>query len=160
MSSPDLQLSADPVRKKRKGKLLPMLLALLVLGGGGGAYWWLNRGLVEAAPKVTPLAERGLIAFEPFMVNLSDGGGTRFLKVSLQLVMENEAAAAKVGGSPVVLSRVRSDILELLTEQTAASLVTPEGKQSLKSAIKARVTDAVEQKQVIDVLFSEFVVQF
>jgi flagellar FliL protein len=108
MSSPELQLSADPVPKKRKGKLLPMLLALVVIGGGGGAYWWLNRGLVEAAPKITPLAERGLIAFEPFMVNLSDGGGTRFLKVSLQLVMEDEAAAAKVGESPVVSCRRRT----------------------------------------------------
>ncbi len=160
-AAPELQLSQEgPGPRKKKGKLLPMLLAVVVIGGGAGGWWWMNRGQVEAAPKETPLSERGLLVFEPFMVNLSDEGGNRFLKLSLQLVLEDQAEAAEISESPVVLSRVRSDILELLTEQSADQLVKPEGKQSLKSAIKARIAEGLEHKQVIDVLFSEFVVQF
>jgi flagellar FliL protein len=140
-------------------KILLILIGVIVLGGGaGGAWWWMHRA--EAAPQEVPLASRGLLPFEPFLVNLSDAGGQRFLKVNLQLVLGSAADAAEVQEVPVVLSRVRSDILELLTEQSASALVTPEGKLALKTAIKARATDALEHTEVVDVLFSEFVVQF
>ena len=62
--------------------------------------------------------------------------------------------------TPVVVSRIRSEILELLTQQTGAALVTPEGKAALKTAIGARLAPVLEGGKVIDVLFSEFVVQF
>ena len=75
-------------------------------------------------------------------------------------MVEDATIAKELEESPVVKSRVRSDILELLTEQQASTLVTPEGKESLKNAIKARTAHALENKKVIDVLFSEFVVQF
>lgn len=159
MSADEVLVVADvPAKPKKRGKLL-VIAAVLLLSIGGGAYWWLF-GSVEAAPREVPLAERGLVAFEPFMVNLADGGGNRFLKVNLQLVLEDERAAASVLHTPVVLSRVRSDILELLTEQTGSALVTPEGKAALKSAIGERVADTLKDKKVVDVLFSEFVVQF
>lgn len=164
---PELTLSTPEAsagkakKKKGKSKLPLMLVAVLVLGGGGGgAYWWMNRGAAEAAPKEIPLSERGLLTFEPFMVNLADEGGSRFLKVTLQLVLEDAASALHASETPVVVSRVRSDILELLTEQQAPALVTAEGKQALKTAIKERAAHALEHTQVIDVLFSEFVVQF
>ena len=135
---------------------------VVLLGGGGGAYWYMNRGAaeVEAAPKEVPLAERGLLSFEPFMVNLADEGGGRFLKANIQLVLEDAEKALHATETPVVVSRVRSDILELLTEQTAPALVTTEGKAALKAAIKERATHALHETEVVDVLFSEFVVQF
>ncbi len=149
-----------PTAKKGPGKML-ILVALLMLGAGaGGAYVWMARSGVAAAPREIPLSARGMVVFEPFMVNLADGGGNRFLKVSLQLVVADPAAAAHVAETPVVLSRVRSDVLELLTEQTGAALVTPEGKAALKEAIRARAAASLEGREVIDVLFSEFVVQF
>ena len=116
--------------------------------------------MAEAAPKEPPLEQRGLLTFEPFMVNLADEGGTRFLKTNIALVVEDAATAKELEESPVVKSRVRSDILELLTEQQAPALVTPEGKQALKLGIKERVAPLLAHEQVIDVLFSEFVVQF
>lgn len=155
-------VAATPAPKKKGGAVrLAMIAIVLIAGGGGGTYWWLSRAPVAAAaPREIPLSERGLVPFEPFMVNLVDEGGNRFLKVNLQLVLENAEAAEHVLTTPVVLSRMRSDILELLTEQSAPALVTPEGKSTLKTAIRERVAAALEHKQVIDVLFSEFVVQF
>jgi len=165
-------MSAEPELKMVEGKgkktggarwlILGVVAVILLGGGGGGAWWWLHRGgqVAEAAPKEPPLEARGLLKFEPFMVNLADEGGSRFLKATLSLVVEDEATAKQLEASPVVVSRVRSDILELLTEQSAPALVTPEGKESLKNAIKARTAHALDNKKVIDVLFSEFVVQF
>jgi flagellar protein FliL len=165
-AEPELKMveGQAPAAKKGGRKLLWIaVIGLVVLGGGGGgAWWWWHRGgdVAEAAPKEPPLESRGLLKFEPFMVNLADEGGTRFLKVTIALVVEDASVAKQLEESPVIVSRIRSDILELLTEQQAAALVTPEGKESLKNAIKARVAGALEDKKVIDVLFSEFVVQF
>lgn len=156
-------VDAAPAPPRKKGGVMRIAIMALVLvgAGGGGAYWWMSRTPVAAAaPREIPLSERGLVPFEPFMVNLADEGGNRFLKVNLQLVLENSETAEHVLTTPVVLSRMRSDILELLTEQSAPALVTPEGKSTLKTAIRERVATALEHKQVVDVLFSEFVVQF
>ncbi|ODS53936.1 MAG: hypothetical protein ABS36_12085 [Acidobacteria bacterium SCN 69-37] len=158
MSTPELQ----PVAGKARGKgLMILLLVVGLAGGGGGAYWWVSRTAgVAAAPREIPLSERGLVPFEPFMVNLADGAGNRFLKVNLQLVLEDARSAEKVLTTPVVVSRMRSEILELLTEQTAGALVTPEGKSALKTAIADRLEPVLSGGKVVDVLFSEFVVQF
>jgi flagellar protein FliL len=163
---PELKMVEGKGTVKKGGMMKTLLLAvvglLLLVSIGGGAWWWFHRDgdTVEAAPKAPPLETRGLLKFEPFMVNLADDGGARFLKATIGLVVEDAATAKKIEESPVVVSRLRSDILELLTEQTAAPLVTPEGKDSLKKAIKARTAETLEDKKVIDVLFSEFVVQF
>jgi flagellar FliL protein len=159
---PELQPVVEAPARKKKGRgPIFVLLVLLLVGGGGGAYWWLSRTpAVEAAPREVPLAERGLVPFEPFMVNLADGGGNRFLKVTLQLVLESPEKAEAVTSTPVVVSRIRSEILELLTQQTGTALVTPDGKAALKTAIGERLADVLDGGKVIDVLFSEFVVQF
>lgn len=165
MSDPELKPVGDekPAKAKKKGKSkLPLIIAAVVVlgGGGGGAWWWMNRGAAAAAPVEVPLSERGLLTFEPFMVNLADEGGSRFLKANIQLVLGDPEQALHVTETPVLLSRARSEILELLTEQEAPTLVTADGKKALKAAIKERAAHALEHTEVVDVLFSEFVVQF
>jgi flagellar FliL protein len=161
MATPELQPIVETPAKKKRGKgLIFILFALLLAGGGGGAYWWLSRSPVEAAAREIPLSQRGLVPFDPFMVNLADGGGNRFLKVNLQLVLEDAASADAVLHTPVVVSRIRSEVLELLSEQLGSDLVTPEGKAALKTKIAERLAPVLEGGKVIDVLFSEFIVQF
>jgi flagellar basal body-associated protein FliL len=58
-----------------------------------------------------------------------------------------------------MLMRARSAILEVLTTQTSDVLVTADGKTALRESIKEHIAEAAEA-QVIDVLFSDFVVQF
>ena len=48
----------------------------------------------------------------------------------------------------------------MLAQQTAESLITPEGKAALKTAIAEHVKTDLEETKVTDVLFSDFVVQF
>jgi flagellar FliL protein len=100
------------------------------------------------------------VALEPFVVNLADPGGTRFLRVTISLIVEDEHHAAEMGENELVKMRVRSAILELLAMQTADVLVTPDGKAALKKAIAESASHAVEDLHIQDVLFSEFVVQF
>ncbi len=137
-----------------------LLIGLIVLGlAGGGAFWFMGRG-AEAKAEEPGLETRGLLAFEPVLVNLSDGGNQRFLKATIQLVLETTHDAEAIHKTPVVMSAIRSSILELLAQQQAATLVTPEGKTELKKGLKERAEAHLKHTKVIDVLFSEFVVQF
>lgn len=147
---------------KKGGKLVMMfVIVLVVLGAGGGGAWWFMRGETAKAEEKEPdPAERGLVSFEPFLVNLADPGGGRFLKTTIQVVVSSGKEAAHLKETPVLVMQARSAILELLTLQTADTLVTPEGKQALKDAIKEKIGKALGHVKVVDVLFSEFVVQF
>jgi flagellar FliL protein len=161
--SDDAPNADAPVAKKKGGMMMKLIIGLVVvLGLGGGAAWWFMRGgEAQAAGKEEPaLEERGLLAFEPFLVNLADTGGNRFLKATVQLVLESAEEAKLMEESPVVIGHLRSAILELLTQQSAPELVTPEGKEALKKAIKEHTSALLKHQKVLDVLFSEFVVQF
>src|SRR5262245_42804292 len=147
--------------KTKKGGAMKWLfiLALLVVFGGGAAAWWMLGGsTTEAAGAAEPgLETRGVFAFEPFLVNLADEGGQRFLKATISLVVESAEEARHIEEAPVIVAHVRSAIIEVLTLQKATALVTPEGKSALKQAIKERTSSLVPGKKVLDVLFSEFV---
>jgi flagellar FliL protein len=132
----------------------------LAVAGAGGAWWALKSQTGSAEAGEPALEARGAFAFEPFLVNLADQGGNRFLKATIQIVLESPGDATHVAEAPVLVMHLRSAILELLTQQSAPALVTPEGKEALKQAIQARANPLLADRKVLDVLFSEFVVQF
>lgn len=154
--------TAEAPKKKGRGRLVMIVVVLLVLlaGGGGAAYWFLLRGESASAAETPPVEEPGMVALDPFVVNLADPDGARFLRVTLKLVLDNAEKAKTLEEDQVARARVRSTVLEFLTQQTADRLVTPEGKSELKKQIAERASGATHGTEVIDVLFSEFVVQF
>jgi flagellar protein FliL len=172
--------AAAAPKKSKKG--LFMILAVLLLGGGGaGAYFFYfkapaaqAKGAHEEGEESADEAEheeeaeepeeegeeKGIVPMAPFVVNLADPGGSRFLRVTLTLVVKNEEVAKEIEENAVETAQIRSGILELLSQQQSEALVTPEGKDELKQAIAERVKQAVRKVKVSDVLFSEFVIQF
>lgn len=171
---------AEAGKKKGKGKLLVILVALLVLalGGGAAAYFLVARGgAAQAATDAgqgggagehghDPAHEPAVIALPTFTVNLADPDEPRYLRTTLSLVVNDVEKAAslseggdhKPAGEPVRIAMARSAILELLTTQTAETLMTAAGKTALKKEIAERASKAFRFK-VNDVLLSEFVVQ-
>lgn len=157
--------AAAPPKSKSK---LPLLLgaAVVVLGGaGGGGYWWWSHR-APADPNAAKVEEKhdpadaGVVSFEPFVANLADEGGTRFLRTSLKLVVAGAETAKEVEESAVERAQLQSAILEVLTVQTAEQLVTPEGKAALKKQVLEKAGHVLHNAKVTDVLFTEFVVQF
>jgi len=159
MSEPEKAAASAPA-KKGKSKLLMIGIAVIVLLGGGGAGAWLymgkNAAHAEAATEPPPTP--GLVTLEPFIVNLADPGGRRFLRVSLRLLVKDEAEAKEVADNELLLVKTRSAVLELLATQKSETLTTPEGKTELKKAIAEKAAAALGH-EVTDVLFAEFVVQ-
>lgn len=159
--------STPPPAKKGKGKLVLILLILLVLGGGagGGAWWWMDKSQAaghdaKAREHGAVNEESGVLPLEQFTVNLADEEASRFLRATVHLVVDQGHAVKEIEEDKLKLMRVRSSVLELLTMQTSARVTTTEGKTELKHAIAARTSDILKPIKVIDVLFSDFVVQF
>jgi flagellar FliL protein len=148
-------------KKKRRFLWIGLAIAVLMLGGGGAGYYWMNSQAATAEPEPEPHEplHQAVIPFDSFVVNLADSGGSRFLRVSLSLVVDDEESAEALE-DPVTKIRVRSAILELLAQQSAAPLITPEGKTALKQAIAEQSRKAAPKVQVSNVFFSEFIVQF
>jgi flagellar FliL protein len=156
-----------PAKKSRKGLFIILVVAILLLaGGGGGAYWFLWHGKADAeAAEAEPEPEpepppTGIVPLDPFVVNLADPSGTRFLRVTMSLVVADEVVAKEIEEEKVVHARLRSAILELLAQKQSTELVTPDGKAALKTAIAESAAHAAHELKVEDVLFSEFIVQF
>jgi flagellar FliL protein len=159
--SQDTQTQAAPAPKKsRKGLFLGLAL-VLIAGGGGGAYWMFGPSAEAVAGKAAeePAVPAAIVTLDPFVVNLADPGGTRFLRVSMGLVVAGEDQAKEFDEDAVAKMRLRSSILEMLAQQTAARLVSAEGKAELKKAVAQHATHSAEHLKVSDVLFSEFIVQ-
>jgi flagellar FliL protein len=150
--------SGPPPRKSRRRIWLLAAIAVIALGGGGAGMYWMN-GQAAPAHEEEETGPPSVVPLEPFVVNLADPGGSRFLRVTLSLVVIPEASAAELS-EPVTKTRVRSAILELLAQQSADALITPEGKAALKQSIVAQAVAVATHLRITDVFFSEFIVQF
>ena len=164
MSAPAPAADAAPAKGAGKNKMLMIGAAVLAVAGGG--YYWQAKSSAaaaeahEAESKTVSPKERGLVSFEPFVANLADPGGQRFVRATVQLVVGDAHMATEMTETPVLAMQARAIILELLATQMADTLVTPEGKVALRQAIAERIAEALHEVEVVDVLFSDFVVQF
>lgn len=176
--------SADTASKKGK---LPLIIGLVVFlaGGGGGGYWWFTKqkaaaasaeqagshgekgakaeaGRAEGAEHGAKQAAEGgaLLPLDVFTVNLADAEAQRFLRTNVQLVIAGDEAVIKeLEEEKLPVARARSVVLELLSSQKSADISTAEGKDALKKAIAEKASKALHH-EVLDVLFSDFVIQF
>jgi len=166
MAAPVADAPGGEEKKAKGGSKKLVIGAVLLAALGGGGYWWKGRQLEpEAEASATkkhevPASARGLVTFDPFVANLADQGGRRFVRATVQLVVANAEVAKEMAESPVMLMQARSVVLDLLTQQVADALVTSEGKAALRKAIAEQLAEALGEIEIVDVLFSDFVVQF
>lgn len=163
-AAPAPAADAAAAATKGGGKNKMVLIGGVVVALAGGGYYYKTQAaahedVAPVAKEISP-KERGLVSFDPFVANLADPGGRRFVRVTVQLVVADALQATEMTETPVLAMQARAIILELLGTQVADTLVTPEGKVALRQAIAERVAEALHEIEVVDVLFSDFVVQF
>lgn len=156
--------SDTPSTAKGRSKLLMIgvPVAVLLLGGAGGGFWYVKN--VRAA---SPNAEKkpaeeaeatGFLRFEPFTLNLADPGGRRYLRITVGLVLQDADTAKKISEEELVVSKVRSTLIDTISGRMAADLSTPDGRAALKKSI-AEAASRAGHMEVRDVLFTDFIVQ-
>jgi flagellar FliL protein len=97
---------------------------------------------------------------EPFLVNLADADGDRFLRVGIDLGLEREPEQhGRTGEIETPLARTRDTILTILTTCKADALLTPTGKAQLKDDLIKALRDRTPDLGVREVYFTEFLVQ-
>jgi flagellar FliL protein len=163
--------AADAAEPKRSRKLPLILAVVLVLAAGGGAAWYLgllpggdHEGEADATAAVDAHGKGAeqthglgaMLALEPFIANLADPGGARYLKTTFQLEFFDPAVPHDAEAR---MPQIRDLLLTLLTSKTFEEIRTPAGKQALRDDVLRRVNQILDREAVKAVYFTEFIVQ-
>jgi len=156
--------------------LVPVVLStvLTLATVGGGVYYLVHSGKLGAAgipapveaPKASaPLASH-VLAMEPMIVNLSDPGGRSYLRASISLrIQDEDAKDAKKEekkdpkASDSTATELRDTTLAVLSSQTSEGMLAPEGRENLKHALEGEFKKRNPQIFVLEVYFTDFLVQ-
>jgi flagellar basal body-associated protein FliL len=103
-----------------------------------------------------PATNGSVLPLDPFIANLADEGGKRYLKTTFQVEFFGSKVPAKVQPR---LPQIRDLVLTLLTSKTFDDIRTPDGKQELREEIIARINQTLDNDAVKAVYFTEFIVQ-
>ncbi len=150
-------------KPKSSSAALIFVTFLIVLGVGGGIWFVTQRGDITAAGRAaeSSAAPKFLIRLDGFTVNLADAEETHFLRVTMDLGVDQlpEGADREKATTLLPVARVRDSILSVLTVCKADTLLTSEGKAQLKKNIVNGLKQNVPELGVREVYFTEFLVQ-
>jgi flagellar FliL protein len=170
------------------GKLLIIVAVAVSSGVTGGVVSWLvaRRSLAsaaapetegashEAAPKSAEAAEHkdeakkgsaeefenwAALPLEPFVVNLADHDASRYLRIKVSLMLDSKAELEHIKENQALQLKLRDRILQLLTQKASKDLVSDEGKNKLRDDIRGKVGSFFTRTKLVDVMFTEFVIQ-
>ncbi len=114
----------------------------------------------EASPRIErqsilPRSTGQVLPLPPFVVNLSDAAGKRYLRLGMEVeVNQNVSALLKSQEA-----KVRDAVIVLLAGKTFADISTAEGKILLKAEVASRLNQILGGAYVVRVYFTEFVVE-
>jgi len=154
----DLEKTAEEAPPPKKNKKLMMIIVIAVAVVTLAAVGFLVvPKFFGGDKKAETKAEDGVMfSLEPFVVNLNDPGGPKFLKVSIQLELANAPLLEKAKAKT---PQLRDAIITLLTSKSSESLFPPEGKLQLKDEINARMNQILGAGNVKNVYLTDFVMQ-
>lgn len=170
--------SGEPKKKKKKGgklKLIIIILLLLIILGvlGGAGYMMFLKPKPEetaenapakksAAPKKEKKKEGTgigmLYPLENFIVNMADSGGTRYLRVTLQLELD-DTKKKFVEALDMRKPQLRDAILTVLASKRYEEVSSAQGKLILKQELLRRLNSLITEGSIVNIYFTEFVAQ-
>jgi len=150
-------------------------VAIAAVGTGGVVYYLartgrlpMQGGKAQKTEAVIPVTTHAMV-LEPLLVNLADAGGSSYLRVALTLRVadgaDKKGAKAKDEkskddkGADEAVAAVRDTVLTVLGRQTADGLLASDGKEHLKAALKAALAEHNADLKVMDIFFTDFLVQ-
>jgi flagellar FliL protein len=166
-----------PAKKSNLGLILVIVLVSLVssAGGAGLTAYLVAKAIVKAQPAaeaspedeakkkeeemVQALEKGAVVALEPFVVNLADRESARYLRIRVSLMVDDKKKVAEVIENEALTLKVRDVILQTLTRKTSHELIDDEGKNKLRAEIQEQVGHYFKAPKLMDVMFTEFVIQ-
>jgi flagellar protein FliL len=154
------QLDPQPQEKKKAPLLkwiiiISIVLVLVIAGAGAGYYFFMKTPAKKHVEHNQPVIGT-VYAMEPFIINLQDNQGERYLKLIMQLEINDPLGVKELD---MLKPRMRDNILDLLSAKTYKELMDVGGKQRLREEILMRLNSIVSTVKISKVYFTEFVVQ-
>jgi flagellar FliL protein len=163
----EAKAEAEAPAKKGGSKLFVIIGAVVaVLGLGGGAAWYFK--LIPHGAKTATDEEGGeggkeakpavgaMVGIDPFIANLSDADGKRYLKATLQVEFFDAKEPEEFHKRQ---SQLRDVLLTLFTSKTFDEIRTPQGKALLRDEVITRINRVLNKDVVKAVYFTEFIIQ-
>jgi flagellar FliL protein len=159
----DPKAEAAAPSSKKKLMIIVVASVLVLAAGAGAAAWFLTQDGAAPPKKEHKEAKAGPPEYVPvdsFTVNLQPETGDQYLQVqfTLQVVGPEQGEVFKAN-----MAQVRSRVLLLLSGKKASEINTVDGKRQLAgeilAALKAPFVDKGEPQEVVDVLFTSFIIQ-
>lgn len=155
----------------KKGKGLIIAIAVVVLIGlGAGGYLLMNgkssegsagghgggHGEASSHGEGETGSKGNIFALEPFIVNLQDNSGTRYLKLTVNLELPPGSSLDELTTQS---TQIRDSLIILLSSKSYSDIGTVEGKYQMRDEIIARVNQYLTNTKVKTAYFTEFVIQ-
>jgi len=148
--------------------LLIGVMTMLILGLGGGLFMMWNQlsalnaqSVADAGgqPDEVVSLEQSLgpiFSLDTFIVNLADKGGTRYLRVTMDLELGNSDLEDELYKR---LPQVRDSLLMILPSKRFEDISTVQGKTALRDEMLEALNGYLGQGKITNIYFKEFVVQ-
>jgi flagellar basal body-associated protein FliL len=159
------------IPKKKNGRNLFLVVGILLLAAASVGYWFYRTKLPTpnfgSMPTINKHAATSTpveaVTLDPFLANLSGGEGYVKLTITLSVHKNGtsaaDAKAASAGAALLQSAIVRDTILADLSTQSAAVLLTAEGKAALKTKLKSDLVAKVPGLSLENIYFTDFLVQ-
>ncbi|MBW2623613.1 MAG: flagellar basal body-associated FliL family protein [Deltaproteobacteria bacterium] len=151
--------------------IIIVVVVVVVLGGVGFAVLTFGTDLFSSSDKATgeqtasgesadasktaePLGV--LYPMKPFIVNLAEAAGKRYLKITFDLELTNKEVQGEINSR---MAPIQDSLLILLSSKSFSDISTVEGKMRLRMEIIGRINNFLVQGRVKNAYFTEFVVQ-
>jgi len=166
-------VAPEAAAPKKKGKGLLFIIAgvVLVAAAGGGFFLLRPKAKSEGAAAAAehgggghgeaakaPEA-RGVVSLEPFIVNLADAEGDRYIKCTMRIVLDSREAAEAVRADELSVTKIRDRMLTLLSSKSYGQVASAEGKETLRQEIQKQIDPVLATGKVSEVYYTEFIVQ-
>jgi flagellar FliL protein len=151
-----------PPQKSKKMLFIGLAVGFLVLAGINGVLVWkvLSNDSADAKtvePEEVVLEEQDGFMYEldPFIVNLFDDRGVRYLKVRLDIELWDLTEEEMEKKNP----KIRDSLIVLLSSKKYEEIGSLEGKARLREEILFRLNRILGEGKAKEVYFTDFVVQ-
>ena len=97
-----------------------------------------------------------LYPLDTMIVNLSDDGGKRYLRVTMALELSDPESVDTIESR---LPQIRDAVLMILPTKTYDDVSTTDGKIALRNQVMEKINTLMTKGRVNNIYFTEFVVQ-
>ncbi len=139
---------------------------VLVLAGGGYVGWTMlnpqpdqtgaDGGQAPDTEAVKEMEVGAMFDMDPFVVNLNEVGGKRYLKSKIEIEFVGEDVRKELANR---LPQLRDVILLHLSSKTLDEIRSVDGKIELKTALIKRINQVLKQGKIRNLYFTQFVIQ-